>query len=226
MLLLYHILNYKFTDFHPNQCYPLFMRPTKSKEQLAYYKHLLAIDKKRNELANRKDDEDNYIEIPRMLIGYKIKLVPIDSLKNRNDGLAEAVAASTSWFRFSDKPFRLCNLKSYRCEFRNMTNAEILFTSIILTSQELMSVNMKKNYFGTVFIFLMAKLYLRRRNLIIGSITKENANSGIMKDGKQAAIANGNEMYSTNKLELKQKLNCQKLSMNILRQNSLARYFI
>lgn len=45
------------------------MRPTKSKEQLAYYKHLLAIDKKRNELANRKDDEDNYIEIPRMLIG-------------------------------------------------------------------------------------------------------------------------------------------------------------
>jgi hypothetical protein len=41
------------------------MRPTKSKEQLAYYKHLLAIDKKRNELSNRKDDEDNYIEIPR-----------------------------------------------------------------------------------------------------------------------------------------------------------------
>ncbi|UKI53714.1 MAG: hypothetical protein L6V86_01235 [Treponema sp.] len=57
------------------------MRPTKSKEQLAYYKHLLAIDKKRNELANRKDDEDNYIEIPRMLIGYKIKLIPVDSLK-------------------------------------------------------------------------------------------------------------------------------------------------
>ncbi len=95
------------------------MRPTKSKEQLAYYKHLLAIDKKRNELANRKDDEDNYIEIPRMLIGYRIKLIPVDSLKNRDDGLEEAVAASTSWFRFSDKPFRLCNLKSYRCEFRN-----------------------------------------------------------------------------------------------------------
>ena len=37
------------------------MRPTKSKEQLAYYKHLLAIDKKRNELSNRKDSEDNYI---------------------------------------------------------------------------------------------------------------------------------------------------------------------
>ena len=107
-----------------------------------------------------------------------------------------------------------------------MTNAVILFTSIILISQELMSVNMKKNSFGTVFIFLMAKLYLRRRNLITGSITKENANSGIMKAGKQAAIANGNGMSNTNKFELRQKLNCQKLSMNILRQNSLARYFI
>ena len=74
------------------------MRPTKSKEQLAYYKHLLAIDKKRNGLANRKDDEDNYIEIPRMLIGYKIKLVPVDSLKNCDDGLTEAVEAATSWF--------------------------------------------------------------------------------------------------------------------------------
>lgn len=107
-----------------------------------------------------------------------------------------------------------------------MINAVILFTSIILISQELISVNMKTNYFGTVFIFLMAKLYLRRRNLIIGSITKENANSGIMRDGKQAAIANWNEMYNTNKLELKQKLNCQKLSMNILKQNNLSRYFI
>lgn len=81
-------LNYKFTDFYPNQCYPLYMRPTKSKEQLAYYKHLLALDKKRTELSNRKDDEDNYIEIPRTLIGYKIKLIPVDSLKNRDDGLA------------------------------------------------------------------------------------------------------------------------------------------
>ena len=95
------------------------MRPTKSKDRLAYYKHLLALDKKRKELSNRKDDEDNYNEIPRMLIGYKIKLVPVDSMKNRDDGLTEAVEAATSWFRFSDKPFRLCNLKSYRCEFRN-----------------------------------------------------------------------------------------------------------
>ena len=83
------------------------MRPTKSKERLAYYKHLLTLDKKRTELSNRKDAEDNYIEISRMLIGYKIKLIPVDSLKNRDDGLAEAVVASTSWFRFSDKPFRL-----------------------------------------------------------------------------------------------------------------------
>ena len=256
------------------------MRPTKSKEQLAYYKHLLAIDKKRNELSNRKDDEDNYIEIPRMLIGYRIKLIPVDSLKNRDDGLAEAIAAATSWFRFSDKPFRLCNLKSYRCKFRNnlfywdcyekdefeseyfqnkvfkkghlklldicekdfvklsesaknilfrdlrnMTNAVILFTSIILISQELMSVNMKKNYFGIVFIFLTEKLYLKRKNLITGSITKENANSGIMKAGKQAATANGNGMSNTNKFGLRLKLNCQKLSMNILKQSNLAHYF-
>lgn len=72
----------------------------------------------------------------------------------------------------------------------------------------------------------MAKLYLKRKNLITGLITKENVNSGIMKSGKQAATANGNEMYNTNKLELKQKLNCQKLSMNILKQNNLSRYFI
>lgn len=107
-----------------------------------------------------------------------------------------------------------------------MTNTVILFTSIILISQELMSVNMKKNSSGIVFIFLMAKLYLKRKNLITGLITKENVNSGIMKAGKQAATANGNEMYNTNKLELKKKLNCQKLSMNILKQNNLSRYFI
>lgn len=107
-----------------------------------------------------------------------------------------------------------------------MTNTVILFTSIILISQELMSVNMKKNSSGIVFIFLMAKLYLKRKNLITGLITKENVNSGIMKAGKQADTANGNEMYNTNKLELKQKLNCQKLSMNILKQNNLSRYFI
>ena len=107
-----------------------------------------------------------------------------------------------------------------------MTNAEILFTSIILTSQELMYANMKKNYFGTVFIFLMAKLYQRRKNLIIGSITKENVNSGIMKAGNQAATANGNGISDTNKFGLRLKLNCQKLSMNILKQNNLSRYFI
>ncbi len=95
------------------------MRPTKSKERLFYQKYLLSIDKRRIELSNQNLKEENYIEIPRTLIGYKIKLVPIDSLKNREDGLAEAVEAATSWFRFSDKPFRFCNLKSYRCEFRN-----------------------------------------------------------------------------------------------------------
>lgn len=42
---------------------------------------------------------------------------------------------------------------------------------------------------------------------------------------KKAAIANGNGMSNINKFGLRQKLNCQKLSMNTLRQNSLARYY-
>ncbi len=96
----------------------LYMRSTKSKLRLAYHKYLLSIEKRRTELSNRKPDEENYIEIPRILIGYKIKLIPVDSLKNHDEGLAEAVDASTSWFYFSDKPFRLCNLKDYRCEYR------------------------------------------------------------------------------------------------------------
>ena len=65
-----------------------------------FYGNLLTLDKKRTELSTRKDDEDNYIEIPRMFIRYKIKLIPIDSLKNRDDGLGEAVAASTHGFVF------------------------------------------------------------------------------------------------------------------------------
>lgn len=72
----------------------------------------------------------------------------------------------------------------------------------------------------------MAKLYLKRKNLITGLITKENVNFGITKGGKQAAIASENGMSSTNKFELRLKLNCQKLSMNILKQNNLSRYFI
>lgn len=88
-----------------------------------------------------------------------------------------------------------------------MTSVEILFTFIILIFQELMFVSMKKNSFGIVFIFPMVKLYLRRKNLITGSITKENANSGTMKAGEPAAIANGNGMLLTNKFVLSQKLN-------------------
>ena len=67
------------------------MRSTKSKLRLAYHKYLLSIEKRRTELSNRKPDEENYIEIPRILIGYKIKLIPVDSLKNHDEGLAEAV---------------------------------------------------------------------------------------------------------------------------------------
>ena len=67
------------------------MRSTKSKLRLAYHKYLLSIEKRRTELSYRKPDEENYIEIPRILIGYKIKLIPVDSLKNHDEGLAEAV---------------------------------------------------------------------------------------------------------------------------------------
>ena len=223
---------------------------------------MLAIDKKRKELSNRKDDEDNYVEIPRMLIGYKIKLVPVDSMKNRDVGLAEAVAAATSWFRFSDKPFRMCNLKSYRCEFRNhlfnwdslekeefekeyfqnkifkkghlklLDICEEVFEKLSNSAKQYFIQGFKeydkrgnpvyiyhpdiprtyvreyeKNSFGIVFIFPMVKLYLRRKNLITGSITKENGNSGTMKAGEPAAIANGNGMLLTNKFVLSQKLN-------------------
>ena len=245
-----------------------------------FYGNLLTLDKKRTELSTRKDDEDNYIEIPRMFIRYKIKLIPIDSLKNRDDGLGEAVAASTSWFRFSDKPFRLCNLISYRCEFRNNLfywdcYEKDEFESEYFQNKVLKKGHLKlldicekdfvklsesaKKYFvqgfkeydkrgNPVYIYHPdiprtyvreyeeklfwnrlyipdGELYLKRKNLITGSITKENANSGIMKAGKQAATANGNEMYNTNKFELRLKLNCQKLSMNILNQSNLAHYF-
>ena len=201
-------------------------------------------------------------------------------MKNRDDGLAEAVAASTSWFRFSDKPFRLCNLKSYRCEFRNNLfywdcNEKDEFESEYFQNKIFKKENLKlldicekdflklsesaKKYFlqgfkeyekhgNPIYIYQPdnprtyvreyeeklfwnrlyipdGKLYLRRRNLITGLITKENVNSGIMKAGKHAAIANGNGMSNTNKFELRQKLNCQKLSINILKQNSVSRYF-
>lgn len=100
-----------------------------------------------------------------------------------------------------------------------------VFLIQFIAMQNILLKNMKTNSSGIVFIFLMAKFYLKRKNLIIGSITKENANFGIMKDGKQAAIANRNGMSNTNKFELRQKLNCQKLSMNILKQNNLSRYY-
>ena len=95
------------------------MRPTRSRIKLLYHKKLRAVEKRKWELEKECRDSKKYIEIPETLVGYRVKLVPIDSLKNHDEGLCEAVEAATSWFRFSEKPFRFCNLKSYACEFRN-----------------------------------------------------------------------------------------------------------
>ena len=95
------------------------MRPTRSRIKLLYHKKLRAVERLKWELEKECRDSKEYIEIPETLVGYRVKLVPIDSLKNLDEGLCEAVEAATSWFRFSEKPFRFCNLKSYACEFRN-----------------------------------------------------------------------------------------------------------
>ena len=95
------------------------MRPTKSKEKLRYHKKLLCAEKQKWQLEKECRESKKYVPIPKTLVGYKVKLVPIESLNNLDDGLAEAVEAASSWFTFSEKPFRFCNLKSYKCEFNN-----------------------------------------------------------------------------------------------------------
>lgn len=95
------------------------MRPTKSKEKLRYHKKLLCAEKQKWQLEKECRESKEYVPIPKTLVGYKVKLVPIESLNNLDEGLAEAVEAASSWFTFSEKPFRFCNLKSYKCEFNN-----------------------------------------------------------------------------------------------------------
>ena len=95
------------------------MRPTRSKEKLRYHKKLLCAEKRRRKLERECRESKEYVEIPRTLVGYRVRLVPIESLNNIDEGLAEAVEAATSWFRFSEKPFRFCNLKDYKCQFNN-----------------------------------------------------------------------------------------------------------
>ncbi len=90
------------------------MRPTRSKLRLAYHKKLRALERKKRELEKRARNPQEYEEIPRMLAGYKVRLALIESLRNKDEGLSEAVDAATSHLVFSDKPFRLYNLKSYR----------------------------------------------------------------------------------------------------------------
>lgn len=93
------------------------MRPTKSKQRLLYYKSLRALEREKWNLEKKARNSSEYVEIPKTLAGYKIRLVLIESLRNKDAGLAEAVEAATSYFVFGEKPFRLCNLKKYRCEY-------------------------------------------------------------------------------------------------------------
>ncbi len=94
-----------------------FMRPTKSKLKLLYFKKLRAIEKRQWLLEKQARESKEYVEIPRTLVGFKVCLTPIDSMRNKDEGLSEAIAASTSFLRFSDKPYRLCNFKSSRTIF-------------------------------------------------------------------------------------------------------------
>ncbi len=93
------------------------MRPTKSKQKLFYHKRLRSLERRKWEFEKQARESKLYEEIPRTLVGYKVHLEEIESLRNKDEGLSEAIAASTSYFRFSEKPFRLCNLKSFRTIF-------------------------------------------------------------------------------------------------------------
>lgn len=98
------------TFSNPTKLY--FMRPTKSKQKLLYFKNLRKLNRKKWQLEKQARDSNEYVEIPKTLVGYKVCLTLIDSMRNKDLGLSEAIAASTSYFRFSEKPFRLCNLKN------------------------------------------------------------------------------------------------------------------
>ena len=43
---------------------------------------------------------------------YYAEIDTFDKIKNKDDGLTEAIEASSAYLIFSEKPFRLCNLKN------------------------------------------------------------------------------------------------------------------
>ena len=96
------------------------MRQTISKQKLFYHKKLRWLERKKWDLEKQVRESQTYMEIPRTLVGYKVQLALIDSMRNKDEGLSEAIAASTSFLTFSEKPFRLCNLKSNRTIFDNL----------------------------------------------------------------------------------------------------------
>ena len=66
------------------------MRPTKSKQKLFYHKKLRSLERKKWELEKQARESELYEEIPRTLMGYKVHLEVIESLRNKEEGLSEA----------------------------------------------------------------------------------------------------------------------------------------
>lgn len=93
------------------------MKQTKSKLKLLYHKKLRALENRKWKLWEQARKSEEYEEIPRTLVGYMVRLELIESMRNKDEGLSEAISASTSFLRFSEKPFRLCNLKSSHTAF-------------------------------------------------------------------------------------------------------------
>lgn len=114
------ILNYNFNALVAVSRYTFSMRQTISKQKLFYHKKLRWLERKKWDLEKQVRESQTYMEIPRILVGYKVQLALIDSMRNKDEGLSEAIAASTSFLTFSEKPFRLCNLKSNRTIFDNL----------------------------------------------------------------------------------------------------------
>ena len=93
------------------------MKPTKSKQRLSYHKKLRSLEQKKRALQKEMRTSKEFVTIPKILVGYKLHLSLVESMKNKDEGLSEAIAASTSVLVFSEKPFRLCNLKSYNTPY-------------------------------------------------------------------------------------------------------------
>ena len=57
------------------------MRITKSKSKLLYHKKLRKKEREMRNLKEKARESNNFISIPKTLVGSKVHLVPIESLK-------------------------------------------------------------------------------------------------------------------------------------------------